>query len=238
MVTFTLEKICPEDLEEVFDLIDLCFRDSPWRTAVYRPHLAHLTPPDELRAWRVSRLAKAFNDPHAQNWKLIAQDADLYTGKIVGFSSWIEPNHKLDFENHDKDAASKTTILEDAKPTVEGPPGEASLNDLPKCMDAEMYKSQRAGLERLRKEVMGEDTNFWYLASLVVHPSFQRKGLGQKLLNWGIGVADRAGLPIFLEASPEGKFLYDRNGFSNDAEICLIAGHVNAGMKRMPAVQA
>ncbi|EXJ70343.1 uncharacterized protein A1O5_06411 [Cladophialophora psammophila CBS 110553] len=52
-----------------------------------------------------------------------------------------------------------------------------------------------------------------YLHWLVVHPSYQRQGIGQKLLNWGIEVADGENIVAWLFARPAGSRLYERNGW-------------------------
>ncbi|OAP57638.1 hypothetical protein AYL99_08376 [Fonsecaea erecta] len=52
-----------------------------------------------------------------------------------------------------------------------------------------------------------------YLHWLAVHPSYQRLGIGQKLLDWGVEVADRENIVSWLFARPAGIKLYDRNGW-------------------------
>lgn len=51
------------------------------------------------------------------------------------------------------------------------------------------------------------------LEILGVHPSYQGRGLASKLLKWGLARADDEGVEVYLSSSPEGKMLYDRNGF-------------------------
>ncbi|KAI7150838.1 hypothetical protein KC316_g15515 [Hortaea werneckii] len=45
------------------------------------------------------------------------------------------------------------------------------------------------------------------------HPNYRRKGAGGMMMNWGCNVADALMLPSWIEASPEGNFLYKRFGF-------------------------
>lgn len=42
---------------------------------------------------------------------------------------------------------------------------------------------------------------------------FQRKGMGNALVQYGNRMADEAGLPIFLQASPYGYPIYENHGF-------------------------
>ncbi|KAG8158244.1 hypothetical protein KVR01_012005 [Diaporthe batatas] len=52
-----------------------------------------------------------------------------------------------------------------------------------------------------------------YLSSLIVRPSFRRRGAGTLLVNWGIQLAEGRGWPVTLAATPMGKFLYASLGF-------------------------
>lgn len=48
---------------------------------------------------------------------------------------------------------------------------------------------------------------------LMVLPDAQRRGIGAKLLSWGIEEADRLHVPMVLESTPSGFGLYKKNGF-------------------------
>ncbi|KAI0156511.1 acyl-CoA N-acyltransferase [Xylariaceae sp. FL1272] len=52
-----------------------------------------------------------------------------------------------------------------------------------------------------------------YLFNIFTHPDYRGQGIGQKIMEWGFRQADDLGLDIFLDATPVGKPLYDRNGF-------------------------
>lgn len=51
------------------------------------------------------------------------------------------------------------------------------------------------------------------LELLGVHPSYQGRGLASKLLKWGLARADEEGVEVYLSSSPDGRFLYEKNGF-------------------------
>jgi len=57
------------------------------------------------------------------------------------------------------------------------------------------------------------ERGYLYMAILAVEPKFQRMGVGRKLLEWGLDMADREGLEAFIEASPAGKPLYEKMGW-------------------------
>ncbi|CAI7593773.1 unnamed protein product [Penicillium manginii] len=62
-------------------------------------------------------------------------------------------------------------------------------------------------------EELMEGRPHYYLELLGVHPSYQGRGLASKLLKWGLARADEEGVEVYLSSSPEGKPLYDKNGF-------------------------
>jgi GNAT superfamily N-acetyltransferase len=51
------------------------------------------------------------------------------------------------------------------------------------------------------------------LKELYVRPEFQRKGLGSRLVKWGVEKADEIGLPAYTEGSTKGMQLYLSYGF-------------------------
>lgn len=47
---------------------------------------------------------------------------------------------------------------------------------------------------------------------IFTHPAYRRKGVGQSLLSWGVEQADNLDYELFLEATPYGRPLYEKNG--------------------------
>ena len=59
----------------------------------------------------------------------------------------------------------------------------------------------------------------WYLQILATHPDWQRQGLGLEVLNAGIALADRDGLPCYLETQTASNVAYYlRHGFTVRSE--------------------
>ncbi|THW02716.1 hypothetical protein D6D25_08526 [Aureobasidium pullulans] len=52
-----------------------------------------------------------------------------------------------------------------------------------------------------------------YLGIMVVKPGYQGRGVGSFAMKWGVDLADRLGLPIYVEATLPGRRLYERWGF-------------------------
>ena len=51
------------------------------------------------------------------------------------------------------------------------------------------------------------------LQTVAVHPDHQRRGIGKLLMDWGMDVAERMNVPVYLEATYEGAPLYKKCGF-------------------------
>ncbi|KAM0323349.1 hypothetical protein ACHAQA_008942 [Verticillium albo-atrum] len=79
-------------------------------------------------------------------------------------------------------------------------------------LNLEAAKAQFGAIDEVRERNMTGKPSV-YLSVLVVHPDHQGKGVGKKLLSWGLQEAARLNLPVWLESSPAGKPLYDKSGF-------------------------
>jgi GNAT superfamily N-acetyltransferase len=51
------------------------------------------------------------------------------------------------------------------------------------------------------------------LETVFVHPAYRRRGVASALLEWEIDQAERLGLLVYLEATEEGRRVYERVGF-------------------------
>ena len=67
-------------------------------------------------------------------------------------------------------------------------------------------------LVRERRERFG-GRPYVLLSILVVSPEHQRRGLGARMLQDGLKIADEMGVEAYLESSPKGKGLYAKHGF-------------------------
>ena len=76
---------------------------------------------------------------------------------------------------------------------------------------AEREKERAAGAEKRRANLGGKP--YVLLSILATHPDHHRRGVGAMHLKWGCDLADKLGLPAYLEATPKGKPLYERFGF-------------------------
>jgi len=60
---------------------------------------------------------------------------------------------------------------------------------------------------------MGKERKHWYLELIATRPEWQGKGAAGKLIRWGLERADEEGTECYLEASPDGKPVYERFGW-------------------------
>jgi len=72
---------------------------------------------------------------------------------------------------------------------------------------------------RGKREEMMKGKPYYLMAVLTVLPEYQRKGIGQKLLEWGLRQADEAGIECWIDASPEGLGLYKKNGWREVGKV-------------------
>jgi GNAT superfamily N-acetyltransferase len=61
-----------------------------------------------------------------------------------------------------------------------------------------------------------------HLHLIVVDPGTQGRGLGRMLVDWGKELAEREGLPLFLEANIEAVGFYEKEGFSRLGQDMVI----------------
>ncbi|KAJ5781199.1 Acyl-CoA N-acyltransferase [Penicillium paradoxum] len=131
-------------------------------------------------------------------------------GKIVAFAKWKRPV-SADRDQHEKKEPMVWPVSSDKK-----------------LCDHFVY-----GMEEQHHELMGERPHY-YLDMLGVHPAYNGKGLGTRLLKWGIERADAQGVETYLSASPAGKPLYEKYGFRGVDIFSPYPDYVQTAMIRAP----
>lgn len=69
------------------------------------------------------------------------------------------------------------------------------------------------GARLLKRQAILTDETCFMLKELYITPEYQRRGLGGRLVEWGVKKADELGLPAYTDATPEGLGLYLKHGF-------------------------
>ncbi|KAF2462416.1 hypothetical protein BDY21DRAFT_272271, partial [Lineolata rhizophorae] len=85
-------------------------------------------------------------------------------------------------------------------------------------VNAEFVRAHTESVAAVRKEVMGGKPHY-LLGQLATFPMHERRGAASLLVRHGCELADKAGLPCFLEASYQGRPLYERHGFETVKEV-------------------
>jgi ribosomal protein S18 acetylase RimI-like enzyme len=62
------------------------------------------------------------------------------------------------------------------------------------------------------RERLWLDQKYLYCHVVAVHPEYQRRGIGQMLMEYGIDIAQKVRLPIYIESSRDGMRLYEKIG--------------------------
>ncbi|KAI5268552.1 hypothetical protein E4T47_07757 [Aureobasidium subglaciale] len=73
---------------------------------------------------------------------------------------------------------------------------------------------------KTRREILGGKPHA-LLKLLATDPTAQRRGAGAAALRWGLEKADDLGLPVYLEGSVMGRYLYTKNGFKDIREFLI-----------------
>ncbi len=63
------------------------------------------------------------------------------------------------------------------------------------------------------RERMWSKERYLYCHVIAVHPDFQRRGIGELLVEYGKKIALQAKLPIYVESSRDAIRLYEKSGF-------------------------
>lgn len=114
---------------------------------------------------------------------------DKSTGKIVSYSAWnIYP-----------------TVVPPAETIPTGPWLEQEPEKKKKI--AQAFAQEAAMKDQLRSHP------HMYLMILGTDPTYERRGAGTLSLKWGLALADLLSVPVWLNASPTGRPLYERHGF-------------------------
>ncbi|KAK4547829.1 hypothetical protein LTR36_010548 [Oleoguttula mirabilis] len=218
---------CPEDAESMSKCNYKAFANSFFNQMTFPKAREHLTPKDEVLAYRTQRMAGRLRQDDAVSYKAVLKDQP---DVVVGYANFLKPGH---YNKQKAQASVETTLggVVEAKPDK-----QTQTDEHPACMDVEMQSKLMAMMDRKREEVWGDETNFWYLAGLCVDPDYQRQGIASLLMEGGLRQADEDGLPIYLESTPEGVHVYPRLGFETCSELVLVdyGGHTVKLMIRQP----
>ena len=135
-----------------------------------------------------SSLAEEIQDPKARF--IVIEDVDTNTPTLVAFAKW-------------------NVVPEGVLPDEPPPPDSF----WPKEGDVELGIQFFGDLLRMHQGFMTTEPH-WYLELIATRSKYQGKGAASKLVQWGTDEADKAGQKCYLDATPDGRGLYIKYGFS------------------------
>ncbi|KAK3703134.1 hypothetical protein LTR37_014611 [Vermiconidia calcicola] len=201
--------ILPAKFEDAYDLA-ACNVDTFQSDPLYQDMfgLSDTATPEEQEGnieFRKGLFEASLRKPHAHIFKA----ADDSTNLLVGYAGFVEPENRHEAEET-----------------------ELELGNVPQNLNRQRLKEIGARIKDAQKKGLGDRKDYWCLSGMGVRPSYQRRGVAQRLMSHGLALVDAKGEDIYLGASPAGRKLYERNGFEALAEVELAEGILMAAMFR------
>ncbi|KAL2856782.1 hypothetical protein BJX68DRAFT_191657 [Aspergillus pseudodeflectus] len=205
-MNFNIEPAVPSDAARITEIYFSAFTNE----------LSHRIMPrtDDVREYQLARFKKlaetAPTDSKTHFLKIVGSGSESdQTPVIAGFAIW---------RFFDGDSASDA---KHSKSTVQWPASS----------DAELCNSFFSRVDQERKNAIGEQPHY-YLDMLAVDPAFGRRGLGARLLKWGLDRADGERVITFISSSPTGRGLYEKHGCRALNNYQVIPGYRETSMVR------
>lgn len=137
-----------------------------------------------------------------------------------------DPNARfvvVEEEREGDTVASPAALVAFAKwnaPVAPGTPQPPLPDDWPADGDPALAGVFFGRLADMHEEIMAGRPH-WYLELIVTRSRYQGRGAGGMLMRWGVERADEEGVECYLDATPEGKRLYERFGFTDISTWCF-----------------
>jgi ribosomal protein S18 acetylase RimI-like enzyme len=200
------------DLPFLATLFHASFASDPYFTILHAG-----CDPSALLARTLNGFEDGFEKNGARWFKAVAvaggveKGEEMERGKeevIVGFSKWEYPHPDSRSGSSDEEKDPEAAIL--STPSLPGSKHSFVL-------------SFKLNFHRARSRWLSPSTDY-FMAILVVHPAYQRRGIGEKLLLPGLQSADEVGTRAYVQASEAGRGLYGRLGWEGVDEIVVEYG--------------
>ncbi|KAI1206808.1 acyl-CoA N-acyltransferase [Annulohypoxylon truncatum] len=147
--------------------------------------------------WWSESIGADLQDPNA-HFLIVTDSASADPERVVAFGKWRE---------------WLTSTTPPAPPAPKWPEGA----------DVALLEKFFLTIEKKHREIL-EDRPHLYLDILGVRKEVQGKGIGSRLVKWGIAKADEAGVEAFLAASPAGAPMYQKHGFEIHSTVPMGEG--------------
>lgn len=219
---FTILPVTAADAGAMRNVSRRANADSILQQAFYPKHLEHLTPHEEIEAWRENTLKELINAGKATYYKAVLTSEPE---RLVALTGWFPPA-SFDIKALDRQSA---TVAPSTNASAEAK--KQPYN--PACRDDAARDEYIAKMETCKQRIWGDNRDYWYVSALLVDPDYQRQGLGARLLAEGLKLVDATHKPVYLETGPLAKGFYEKMGFEAKGEFEMCEGrYVASGMVR------
>ncbi|KAL8364965.1 hypothetical protein RB595_003990 [Gaeumannomyces hyphopodioides] len=214
----------PEDMDRCFEVLSLAFgHDHPYVDALFP---AHDTP--QGRADGAQWLSSSLRDRAGLGRAArLCKAVDTDTGAIVGFAKWdvydgfapdVGPGSLKGDQWRDKDAKEYADyIWWEFTRRRWAALKESGGHLVCECRPYACTSTPRGPLLPL----IADRWRATALDIMSVDPAYQRRGVGAKLMKYGVDEADRLGVEAVVEASRMGRYLYETFGFEIREDILI-----------------
>ena len=186
--TFELLPVERQDIPELAHIeMAACLSDNAFRVC--------LPTQTDFTERLIKTLEDQVDDPAWQHIKVVEKE----TGELAAWASWNTPSVAQIQERDEKSAAKVEQFQPESEIDGLNSPAEF-LTYVQKDTDRWLEEWTRGKRHIICK-------------ALFTEPSFQRRGMGNALVKYGIQLADQSSLPIFLQTMPYGYPIYAKHGF-------------------------
>ncbi|KAJ8118439.1 hypothetical protein OPT61_g591 [Boeremia exigua] len=182
---FVVLPALPADISDVYDVYFAAFKDNAVTRALFPSATTEdlINPESEFRKEHTAHTLQYWQNNLTQ-YTLKCVDSD--TGKIAGMALW----------------------------DVYVTPSEWERGEIEWLQGKERERAEALiGPLWGAREKMWNKERYLYCHLVAVHPNYQRKGVGELLVEYGKKIALQANLPIYVESSRDAIRLYEKSGF-------------------------
>ncbi|KAL8836613.1 MAG: hypothetical protein Q9170_002836 [Blastenia crenularia] len=189
-MAFEIAEAQEADLPELARLADRVWTATPW---VLMGYMFPINDPVIRYAYRLKRLSQSFQLDYVKHYKII----DTSNHIIISYAAWELPRPH-----------SSSSI----------PDSESPDTRLPEGSNVQLIKDFWDERDRIKAKHTDE-TQDYYLRSMLTHPEYQGQGLASMLLRSVLAKLDAERRRCYLEASPAGLPIYRHLGWHVVDEI-------------------
>ncbi|KAI2466661.1 acyl-CoA N-acyltransferase [Annulohypoxylon bovei var. microspora] len=197
---FSISRCTAADVNEIAEIYYVAFAIDPRNTYWWSADKA------AMMVWMKRRIRTKMADRSTRHFKV----TDIESGDIVAFSRWdIPEGHEAAFGEWIDDGAEAgdVGVLQTAAAVTTTPP----TIDIPEGARPELCRDFFDALgnmaeKRNAKTMLG-------LSLLCTSPKYHRRGAAKALMLPMFALADARGLKVYLEATPDGRPVYEKLGF-------------------------